>query len=99
MDTTLRVQLRNGFDHVILVLEHTREDLPEFVLDADGKPIAVNMVEGDVYRVTGTGLESTSHGYRAGDTRVFSFTDREEARAKANRWFEGLLKKGYTRIS
>lgn len=98
MATMTTVQLRNGFEHVILTLDHTREELPEFVTDADGKPTAVNMIEGDVYRVTGTGLYSTSHGARVGDTREFSFRDAGEAKAKANGWFDALIGKGYERI-
>lgn len=98
MATMTQVKLRKGFDHVIITLDHTREELPEFILDADGKPTGVNMIEGDVYRVTGTGLYSTSHGFRAGDTREFSFGDADEAKAKANGWFAGLVSKGYERI-
>jgi hypothetical protein len=98
MATMTRVQLRNGFDHVIITLDHSREDLPEFVTDDAGQPVAVKMIESDVYRVTGTGLYATSHGFVAGDTREFSFGDVDEAKAKANGWFAGLVRKGYERI-
>lgn len=98
MATINTVELRNGFDHVILTLDHTREDLPEFVTDDHGNPTGVKMIEGDVYRVTGTGLYATSHGFRAGDTREFSFTNVDEAKAKANGWFDNLVGKGYERI-
>ncbi len=98
MATINTVELRNGFDHVIITLDHSREGLPEFVLDADGKPIDVKMIESDVYRVSGTGLYATSRGFNVGDTREFSFRDLDEAKAKANGWFTRLKSKGYQRI-
>ena len=98
MSTEISVTLRNGFEQIIIGFAHSRENLPEFVLDEDGKPVRVDWNEGDVYRVTGTGLYATSHGFRAGDTRTFSFTCKEEARAKANGWFAYLVSRGYERV-
>ena len=99
MATVTTIELRKGFDHVILTLDHSREGLPEFVTDNDGKPVSVQMREGDVYRVSGTGLYSTAHGFVAGDTREFSFQNEGEAKAKANGWFAKLVEQGFERIA
>lgn len=98
MATVMSIELRKGFDHVILNLDHTREDVPELVTDEHGQPVGMEMREGDVYRVTGTGLYSTHQGFVAGDTRIFSFRNGDEAKAKANGWFRHLVSRGYERI-
>ena len=98
MATVTQVEVCKSFDHVIITLDHDREDLPYFVTDENGNPIATEMREGDVYRVSGTGLYSTTHGFVAGNTRVFSYRDKAEATAKANGWFRNLVNKGYARV-
>ena len=98
MATVTSIDMRKGFDLVTITLDHTREDLPEFICDNAGQPVKVEMREGDVYRVSATGFYSTTQGLRAGNTKISSFRDQSQAQAKANGWFNHLKSQGYERI-
>lgn len=97
--TDTRVELRKGFDHVILTMSHERIPLPYVLKDDDGNVTGMEMREGDSYRISGTGLSATAHGFVAGDTREFSDRDAEAIRARANGWYASLRRQGFERIN
>lgn len=91
------VVLRNGFEGVLISIEATRTELPRFELDAEGAPVGVEMIESDTWMVTVVGLYSTSRGDQVGGVKEHSFSDHDEAREYANRWFSRMVAKGYRR--